>query len=103
MSETIQLGLRIEKELVDRIEELAKNEGIDRNIWIKRALATFVQDEESGMADEAIEDYIHLRIDEKMLLDFADFKEVPKDIKRAREAILKRITEAKKDGKNIRK
>jgi hypothetical protein len=101
MSKTIQLGMRIEKELVDRIEELAKNEGVDRNLWVKRALATFVADEESGMADEAIENYIHLRIDDKTLLDYASFDKIPEDIKKAREVKLKEIMEAKKDGKNL--
>jgi len=97
MAKTIQLGLRIEKKLIDRIEWLAKNEGIDRNIWIKRALASFVDEEESGMADEAIEDYIHLRIDEKTLLEFADFDKIPQDIKKAREDNLKKISNKRGD------
>jgi predicted DNA-binding protein len=103
MDKTIQLGIRIEKDLMDRIEDLAKNEGIDRSLWIKRALATFVAGEESGMADEAIEDFIHLRIDEKTLLDYADFDKVPKDILKARETKLKNVLEEKSNGKNIHK
>ena len=102
MTKTVQLGIRIEKKLVDRIEELAKNEGIDRNMWIKRALADIVQDEEDGMADAAIEDYIHLRIDEKTLLKFTEFKEVPEDIKQSRQIKLKGILEVQ-NGKNIHK
>lgn len=102
MNKTIQLGIRVEKELIDRIEELAKNEGIDRNIWIKRALANFVTEEEDGMADAAIEDYIHLRIDEKLLLKYIDFDEIPEDIKSARKIKLKEIMGAK-NGKNIHK
>ena len=103
MKKTVQLGMRIEQDLIDRIEELAKNEGIDRNLWIKRALATFVADEESGMSDEAIEDFIHLRIDEKTLLQYADFDKIPKDILKARESRLRQVLEVKKDGKNIHK
>ena len=95
MNKTIQLGIIIEKDLVNRIEDLAKNECIDRNLWIKRALATFVADEESGMTDEAIEDFIHLRIDEKTLLEYADFDKVPKDILKARETNLKTVLEDK--------
>ena len=98
MNKTIQLGMRIEKELVDRIEYLAKNEGIDRNIWIKRALASFVGDEEDGMTDGAIEDYIHLRIDDKTLLEYADFDKIPDDIKKARELKIKQIVGGKKNG-----
>ncbi len=92
MIKTTQLGLRIEKELLDRIEDLAKKEGIDRNAWIKRALAVFVSDEETDMADEAIEDYIHLRIDEKALLEYADFDKVPEDVKKARDSKLRNIS-----------
>ena len=99
MSKTIQLGIRLEQELVERIEFLAQNEGIDRNIWIKRALATFVDDEETGMSDEAIEDFIQLRIDETALLSFADFSKIPDDILQARKEVLLRKTH----GKNIPK
>ncbi|MBL7051998.1 MAG: hypothetical protein ISS01_02820 [Nanoarchaeota archaeon] len=94
MVKTTQLGIRIENDLIERIEYLAKNEGIDRNLWIKRALSTFVSDEEDGMADGAIEDYINLRIDEETLLEFTDFDKIPEDIKKARKEKL----EEKKNG-----
>lgn len=101
MGKTVQLGLRIEKELLDDIERLAEEEGVDRNLWIKRALAVFVGGELSGMADEAIEDFINLRIDEKTLLGFCDFDKIPQDLKDARANKLKKIVEGNKHGKNI--
>ena len=94
-SDTIQLGMRIEKDLVERIEFLAKEEGIDRNLWIKRALGVFVADEEDGMMDGAIEDYINLRIDEETLIEITDFKKIPADIRKAREKKLEKLTEEK--------
>ena len=103
MSKTTQLGLRLEKELIDKIEFLAENEGLDRNLWIKRALASFVMDEEDGMADKAIEDYINLRIDKKTFLEFTDYEKIPEDIKKAREQKLKQILEENSNGKNIHK
>ncbi|MCX6708008.1 MAG: hypothetical protein NT001_07825 [Candidatus Woesearchaeota archaeon] len=61
-------------------------------------MAAFVADEEAGMADEAIEDYIHLRIDEKTLLQYADFDKTPNDVIKARGAFLKKQMGVKKDG-----
>ena len=103
MSKTIQLGLRIEEELIDKIKFLAKNEGIDRNLWIKRALATFVRGEEEGMREEATEDYILLIIDKKTFLEFTGYKNIPEDIKNAREQKLKQILEESSNGKNVHK
>ena len=91
MAKTVQLGIRIEEGLVRRIEELAKGEGIDRNMWIKRALEEFVDKEEEGMIDQAIESYIQLRIDKDELLRWTNMKKVPKDIDKAREGVLKKI------------
>ena len=86
---TVQIGLRLEKDLLERIESLAEDEGVDKMAWIRRALANFVQDEEDGMADAAIEDYLNLRIDEKELLNYVEFKKIPKDIQDARSLLLK--------------
>jgi hypothetical protein len=93
MANTVQLGLRIEKELLDKIEKLSDYEGIDKMAWIRRALANFVHDEENGMSDEAIEDFIHLRIDESELKDFTGFEKIPRDILSAREKVLNQISE----------
>ncbi|MBI2657292.1 hypothetical protein HYX08_01205 [Candidatus Woesearchaeota archaeon] len=94
-SKTIQIGLRLEKELLNKIEKLAESEGIDKMAWIKRALGVFVGDEEDDMTGEAIKDYIHLIIDEDELKRYTGFKEIPKDIQEARKEILKQITKSK--------
>ena len=54
MKKTIQLGLRIDKELLEKIEKLSGFEGIDKMSWIRRALASFVDDVEDEMEDCAI-------------------------------------------------
>jgi hypothetical protein len=96
MVKTIQIGLRLDKELLDKISKLSEYEGIDRMSWIKRALASFVIDEEGGMSDQAIEDYLNLRIDEKDLKDLTGFKIIPKDMQEARKRLLsKKIGEQK--------
>ena len=81
---TTQLGLRIENELLEKIERLAELESIDKMSWIRRALATFIQGEETGVIDDAIEDYIALRIDETEFKKYSKLKDVPSDIKNAR-------------------
>jgi predicted transcriptional regulator len=98
MAKTIQLGIRIDRDLFKRIEQLAKDEGIDKMEWIRRALAVFVGDEEAGMSDEAIEDYINLRIDEKELLQNVNFKEIPNDISEARQKVLEQKMRGGKNG-----
>jgi len=91
MKKTIQLGLRIDESLLRKIERLSEFEGIDKMSWIKRALASFVDDVEDEMEDYAIKDYINLRIDEKELKDITGLREVPKDIQEARKEVLNKI------------
>ena len=88
MKKTIQLGLRIDEELLKKIEKLSEFEGIDKMSWIKRALASFVDDIEDEMEDCAINDYIKLRIDEKELKNVTGMKEVSKDLQDARKEVL---------------
>jgi hypothetical protein len=84
-SNTVQLGLRIDAELLAKIELMAKHESIEKMDWIRRALKTFLEGEETAASDEAIEDYIAARIDENTLLKYLHLKDVPSDIKKARE------------------
>ncbi len=88
---TVQLGLRIDKNLLDEIESLAENEGVDKMSWIKRALAGFVNEEKNSMSKEAVRDYINLVIDKTELKEFAGFSKIPKDIENARRDVLNNI------------
>ncbi|MFH1638076.1 MAG: hypothetical protein ABIB71_06640 [Candidatus Woesearchaeota archaeon] len=91
MSKTTQLGLRIDTELLKKIEKMARHESIDKMSWIRRALATFVNGEEKGAIDEAIENYMALRIDEGSLKQATGLKKVPKDMQEARKEVLSKI------------
>ena len=93
MKKTIQLGLRIDKELLEKIEKMAQYENIDKMSWIRRALATFLKGEEIESKSEAIENYVNLRIDEKELRNITEMKEVSKDLQDARKEVLNRIKE----------
>ena len=96
MKKTIQLGLRIDEELLEKIDKMAQYENIDKMSWIRRALATFLKGEEIEAKTEAIEDYINLRIDEKDLKNITSMKEVSKDIQEARKEVLNRIKQEAK-------
>lgn len=93
MGKTIQLGLRIDVDLLKKIEKMAKYESIDKMSWIRRALASFLKGEEIEARTEAIEDYIQLRIDENKLKKIASFNKIPADIQKARKQVLIKIKE----------
>ena len=97
MKKTIQLGLRIDEGLLRKIERLSEFEGIDKMSWIKRALASFVDDVEDEMEDYAIKDYVHLRIDEKELKNITGLRKIPKDIQEARKEVLNGIKQEAKE------
>ena len=91
-SSTIQIGLRLEKELIESLEFFAGHNKLDKMMIIKQAIAAYVGEMEDAFEDAAIEDYIHLRISEEELKKDTGLKEVPKDIKEARQETLKLIT-----------
>ena len=94
------VSVRIPNDLLDEIDELAEIEGVDRPTWIKRALLTFAEQMNSEWEDEAISDYINLRIDEKKLLENVSFKKIPEDINKAREEVLNLIISKRKNEVN---
>lgn len=96
-TKTIQIGLRLDRELLKEIEILAENEGVDKMAWIKRSLANSVSRERDLITKEAIKDYINLILDEASLKEFAGFSKIPKDIEEARKENLNQI---RKEGKN---
>ena len=88
---TVQLGMRLDNELMEQIQRLAEWEEIDKNSWIKRAISSAVQDSTDEMTDQVIEDYIKSRIDKTEFLKYMDDKNVPKDIQYARKMNLNKI------------
>ncbi|MFH1133252.1 MAG: hypothetical protein V1735_02080 [Nanoarchaeota archaeon] len=94
---TIQIGLRVDLELLRDIEELAEDEGVDKMSWIRRALALAVIEEKEEMSQMARKDFVCLKIDEKDLLEITESTKVPEDLKRAREEYLKKISSAGKE------
>jgi len=85
---TIQLGLRVDIQLLDRIKKLANVDKIDKMSWIRQSLSTFISNEEKKVIDEIIENYINLRCDENELKRVASFNKIPKDIQNARRDVV---------------
>lgn len=96
MRKTIQIGLRLDVELLKKIEKMAQHESIDKMSWIRRALSAFLKGEELEAVSSAVEDYIQLRIDDAELKRIANFTKIPADIQEARKDILTRIKEETK-------
>lgn len=94
-NKTIQIGLRLEKELIESLEFFAKNNKADKMSLIRQAIATYVTDMENAFQDAAIADYISLRINEEELKEHTGLKEIPNDIREARNEVLKSITQEK--------
>jgi len=90
-ADTLQIGLRIEKEILDKVERYSKDQGIDKMTFIRTAIANYIDDIEQDFEDFAVEDYINLRIGEKELKNVTAMKEIPKDLQKAREDVLNKI------------
>ena len=83
MKKTVQIGLRIERELLNRIEELADFEKIDKMSWIRKALANAQREQENKMRDSIIDSYLNLRLSDEEFQRYMKMP-VPEDIKKAR-------------------
>lgn len=43
MSPTPRLAIRVDRQLIERIDAEARKDGVDRSTWIRRALETVLQ------------------------------------------------------------
>lgn len=99
-SPTIQVGLRIEKDLLDQIEFFAEQNKIDKMSIIRQAIALYVGEMESAFEHEAIKDFIAGRIDEATLKKYTNLKNIPEDLKQARADVFKEISKEVLKNKN---
>jgi len=88
---TTQIGLRLDNELLEKIEELAEYDKVDKMTWIRQAISERIDDIEDERDDVAIEDYIHARISKEEFKEEMDWKSVPSDLKQARAESIKHI------------
>jgi predicted transcriptional regulator len=91
-SPTIQIGLRIDKKLLESIDFFAEKNKEDRMAMIRMAIASYVDEMETALEDAAIEDYISGRIDENELKDATGMKNIPEDLRKTRSDTLTAIS-----------
>ena len=91
-SPTIQIGLRIDKKLLESVDFFAEKNKDDRMAMIRMAIASYVEEMETALEDAAIEDYLSGRIDEEELKDTTGMKKVPEDLKNVRAQTLNEIS-----------
>jgi predicted transcriptional regulator len=98
---TTQIGLRIDNEVLNKIEELADFDKVDKMTWIRQAIADRIDSEEQDNDNFAIEDYIHGRISEEKFKEVKkmDKNKVPADLKQARADFLKYLVIKDTEGK----
>ena len=90
-ADTLQIGLRIEKEILDKVEKYSKEQGIDKMTFIRTAIANYIDDIEQDFEDFAVEDFVNLRIGEKELKNMTAMRDIPNDLQEARKDVLNKI------------
>ena len=78
-SKSIQLGLRLDNDMLEEIQRLSVWEGIDKITWIKRTISDKIRDKMGEMADEIKEDYIKSRMDDQAYLELMHLKKRGKE------------------------
>ena len=96
---TTQIGLRIDTELLSKVDELAEYDKCDRMTWIRQAIADRIDEIDEEMDDVAIEDFIHARVSEEDFKKAMDWKKIPEDLKQARADTLKYLVSKRKEDK----
>ena len=88
---TVQLGIRVDKKLIDRLSFFAKESSVDKMDLIRQAIAVHVAEMEKGFEEEVIEEYVGLRINEGELKKALKLDKISDDIKKARQENLNKI------------
>ena len=96
---TIQLGVRVDKDLMDRLDFFARNQNMDKMDYVRQAIDLYVAEMEKGYEKEAIEDYVNCRIDELKFKELMNLKEVSEDLKKARKENIEKIKSKFEKGK----
>lgn len=83
------ISVRLDDSLVKDIEKYSKLLGVDKSHFIQKGTEMFLGEMAKGYKDEALQDYLNLRITDEDLCDALDIEKVPFDIRKAREEVLK--------------
>ena len=61
-SETIQLGIRLDKSMIEEIDKIAEELGFERNFLIKKMIREELTELKKDLREDATNDYLDLRI-----------------------------------------
>lgn len=91
MMETVPISIRVSQKLLNDIDSIAEEEGIDRATWIRKNLREVRNGYFEEMRKQLAIDYIQLRIDDEKYLRLSKNTCIPIDIMKAREQFLKNV------------
>jgi len=86
---------RLEKSTLDELEYYSNLIKIDKTDMLREAIEDYLDELDREIEDDAIEDYVNLRIDEEKLKSITKMKVIPKDLQAARMKILEKLMEKK--------
>ncbi len=89
--ETVQLGLRIDKKLLEEIENLAEAEKIDKMSWIRRAINLHFFEVKDKIKEQWIKSYLNLSLDEEDFKKLMNLKKIPPDLEKVRKEKLNQL------------
>jgi hypothetical protein len=97
-TETIQLGIRLDKTMIDEIDKIAQELGYERNFLIKKMIREELTELKKDLREEANNDYLDLRISKdeykRIVGEFPD-----KDLEDARKELMRGLIQEKKKEK----
>ena len=94
-SETIQLGIRLDKTMIDEIDKIAQELGYERNFLIKKMIREELTELKKDLREEANNDYLDLRISEDEYERIVGEKP-DKDLEDSRKELMKGLVQERK-------
>ena len=95
---TIQLGLRLDKSMIDEIDRIAQELGYDRNFLIKKMIREELTELKKDLREDATNEYLDFRITEKEYERVVGEKP-EKELQEARKELMLGIIKQKKGEK----
>lgn len=94
-TETIQLGIRLDKAMIDEIDAIAQELGYERNFLIKKMIREELTELKKDLREDATNDYLDLRISkeefERIVGELPD-----RDLEDARKELMRGLVQERK-------
>ena len=94
-TETIQLGIRLDKSMIDEIDQIANELGYESNFLIKKMIREELTELKKDLREDATNDYLDLRISKDEYKRIVG--ELPdKDLEDARKELMRGLVQERK-------